>query len=143
MTDFEDVYARFRGKVMNYDIVELGEEVAFNYERELLMESISDFSDVCSKDLHDYDSDLEMFNVTLSEKEISILSLGMVQHFLEPYVYNTDALQNSISTKDFQFYSPANLLEKMTELLNETQKDLRRAINMYSFRNGNISGLNK
>lgn len=142
-TKFEEIYARYRGRVLNYDMLGLEELMAEEYEKNLLMLSISDFSDICLKDLSDFDDESCEFNVSLSDKEVNILSLGMVQHFLEPYVYNTDALQNSISTKDFTFYSPANLLEKMTDLLNETQKDLRRAINMYSFRNREISGLTK
>lgn len=56
-------------------------------------------------------------------------------------MYNTDALQNALNTKDFTLYSPANLLEKMTDLMNITSKRLKGEINLYSFRNGEISSL--
>ena len=46
-----------------------------------------------------------------------------------------------MNTKDFTLYSPANLLEKMTDLMNITSKRLKGEINLYSFRNGEISGL--
>lgn len=78
---------------------------------------------------------------TLTNREKDILALGMVLHFVEPYVYNTDALQNALNTKDFTLYSPANLLEKMTDLMNITRKRLKGEINLYSFRNGEISSL--
>lgn len=69
------------------------------------------------------------------------MALGMVLHFVEPFVYNTDALQNALNTKDFSLYSPANLLEKMTDLMTTTEHRLRGEINLYSFRNGEIAGL--
>ena len=91
--------------------------------------------------MNDREDDILSFAVTLTNREKDILALGMVLHFVEPYVYNTDALQNALNTKDFSLYSPANLLEKMTELMEMTEKRLRREINLYSFRNNEISGL--
>lgn len=140
-TTFEEVFSRFRSRVRNYDFLEFDDFTILQYQYSLLIQSIFDFSDICKTDIEDYDSELMVFNQKLTGKEINILSLGMMVHFLEPYVYNTDALQNAISTKDFSVYSPANLLEKMTELLKETKKELKKEINLYSFKNGEISDL--
>ena len=140
-TTFEEVFSRFRSRVRNYDFLEFDDFTILQYQYSLLIQSVFDFSDICKTDIEDYDSELMVFNQKLTGKEINILSLGMMVHFLEPYVYNTDALQNAISTKDFSVYSPANLLEKMTELLKETKKELKKEINLYSFKNGEISDL--
>lgn len=140
-TTFEEVFSRFRSRIRNYDFLEFDDFTILQYQYSLLIQSIFDFSDICKTDIEDYDSELMVFNQKLTGKEINILSLGMMVHFLEPYVYNTDALQNAISTKDFSVYSPANLLEKMTELLKETKKELKKEINLYSFKNGEISDL--
>ena len=140
-TTFEEVFSRFRSRIRNYDFLEFDDFTILQYQYSLLIQSIFDFSDICKTDIEDYDSELMVFNQKLTGKEINILSLGMMVHFLEPYVYNTDALQNAISTKDFSVYSPANLLEKMTELLKETKKELKKEVNLYSFKNGEISDL--
>lgn len=140
-TTFEEVFSRFRSRVRNYDFLEFDDFTILQYQYSLLIQSVFDFSDICKTDIENYDSELMVFNQKLTGKEINILSLGMMVHFLEPYVYNTDALQNAISTKDFSVYSPANLLEKMTELLKETKKELKKEINLYSFKNGEISDL--
>ena len=140
-TTFEEVYARYRARVRNYDFLEYISAVRDMYQYDLLMLSISDFEDICVQDLNDRDDEILTFNIELTNREKDILALGMVLHFVEPYVYNTDALQNAMSTKDFSLYSPANLLEKMTELMTTTEARFRREINLYSFRNGEISQL--
>lgn len=140
-TKFEEVYERYRARVRNYDFLNYNSAVRDGYQFDLLMLSISDFEDVCVQDLNNRDDEILAFNVDLTNREKDILALGMVLHFVEPYVYNTDALQNAMSTKDFSLYSPANLLEKMTDLMTATEARLRREINLYSFRNGEISRL--
>lgn len=140
-TKYEEVYERYRARVRNYDFLNYNSAVRDVYQFDLLMLSISDFEDVCVQDLNDRDDEVLAFNINLTNREKDILALGMVLHFVEPYVYNTDALQNAMSTKDFSLYSPANLLEKMTDLMTTTEARLRREINLYSFRNGEISRL--
>lgn len=140
-TTYEEVYERYRARVRNYDFLDYNSAVRDVYQHDLLMLSISDFEDICVQDLNDRDDEILTFNIDLTNREKDILALGMVLHFVEPYVYNTDALQNAMSTKDFSLYSPANLLEKMTELMTTTEARLRRGINLYSFRNGEISRL--
>ena len=140
-TMFEDVYERYRARVRNYDFLDYDSITRDAFQYDLLMMSISDFEDICQNDLNDREDELLMFNVNLTNREKDILALGMVLHFIEPYVYNTDSLQNALNTKDFSLYSPANLLEKMTDLMTTTEHRLKREINLYSFRNCSISSL--
>lgn len=140
-TKYEDIYERYRARVRNYDLLDYDSAVVNEIQLDLLNLSISDFEDVCVKDLSDRDDGLLLFNIDLSNREKDILALGMVLHFVEPYVYNTDSLRNALNTKDFSLYSPANLLEKMTELMTTTERRLKHEINLYSFRNGDISKL--
>ena len=91
------------------------------------------------QDLTDYDDELQQFNVTLTRKEQSILALSMIVHWLEPYVYNSDALKTAMSTKDFSFFSPAKLLEQMKDLLAQSQRKLTAEMNLYSFKSNSVS----
>lgn len=140
-TKYEEIFDRYRARVRNYDFLDYDAITRLEYQKDLLALAVSDFEDICKQDLNDREDDILSFTATLTNREKDILALGMVLHFVEPYVYNTDALQNALSTKDFSLYSPANLLEKMTELMEMTEKRLRREINLYSFRNNEISGL--
>ena len=140
-TKYEEVYARYRGQVRNYDFLDYDAVTRNAMQLDLMNMAISDFEDVCKQDLSDRDDELLAFNITLTNREKDILALGMIVHFLRQYVYNTDALQNGLNTKDFTLFSPANLLEKMTALLTTTERQQMKEINLYSFRNGEISGL--
>lgn len=142
-TSFESIYARCRGRIKDYDKEGYTDELFEQAERDLLTLAIDDFSDICVQDLNDYNDELKEFNIDLSRKEQNILSLGMIVHWIEPYIYNSDALRNAMSTKDFTFFSPANLLEKMTDLYKLSQESLRAEMNAYSFRMNNVSELNK
>ena len=142
-TSFESIYARCRGRIKDYDKEGYTDELFEQAERDLLTLAIDDFSDICVQDLNDYNDELKEFNIDLSRKEQNILSLGMIVHWIEPYIYNSDALRNAMSTKDFTFFSPANLLEKMTDLYKLSQESLRAEMNAYSFRMNDVSELNK
>ena len=142
-TSFESIYARCRGRIKDYDKEGYTDELFEQAERDLLTLAIDDFSDICVQDLNDYNEELKEFNIDLSRKEQNILSLGMIVHWIEPYIYNSDALRNAMSTKDFTFFSTANLLEKMTDLYKLSQENLRAEMNAYSFRMNDVSELNK
>ena len=129
-TTFESIYARCRGRIKDYDKEGYTDEMFAAVEK-----------DICAKDLTDYDEELEEFNITLSRKEQSILALSMIVHWLEPYVFNSDALKNVMSTKDFSMFSPAKLLEQMKDLLQYSERKLKAEMNGYSFRVNKVSEL--
>lgn len=140
-TSFENIYARCRTRIRDYDKEGYTDELFQQMERDLLDAAIDDFADICVQDLTNLDDELEQFNIELSRKEQSILALSMIVHWLEPYVYNSDALKNVMSTKDFSLFSPANLLEKMTDLLQMSNRRLSAEMNLYSFKVNNVSAL--
>ena len=140
-TPFEDIYARCRGRIRDYDKEGYTDELFAQAEQDLLEAAIDDFSDICVQDLTDYDAELQEFNIALSRKEQSILALSMIVHWLEPYVYNSDALKNAMSTKDFSMFSPAKLLEQMKDLLQQSERKLKAAMNGYSFRVNSVTAL--
>lgn len=140
-TPFENIYARCRGRIRDYDKESYTDEMFAQVEQDLLESAIDDFSDICGQDLADYDIELQQFNVELTRKEQSILALSMIVHWLEPYVYNSDALKNAMSTKDFSVFSPAKLLEQMRGLLQQSERKLKAEMNLYSFKSNDVAGL--
>jgi hypothetical protein len=69
----------------------------------------------------------------LTDEEIWITTSGMLLSWLNDKVYNLDNMKNRMSPKDFKVFSPANLLDKMTNLLERTRRDVRRESVGYSY----------
>ena len=140
-TSFDEIYKRFLAKIADYEMLEYGEATLEEYLLDLLTASIDDFSELCKQDISTADLSLSMFYVTLTQREKDILALGMVVHWIRPKVYNSDMLRNVLNTKDYSVYSPANLLEKMTDLLEKTETELDQKMKMYSYRNEDMASL--
>ena len=140
-TSYEEIYSRYRSRVKNYELLDYDSATQLALQKDLLDMAIDDFSEICKQDLSDRDNDLQAFNITLTNQEKKILSTSMILHYVEPHVYNTDAFRNAMSTKDFSFFSPANLLEQMHSLLDEITHKLQGEINLYSFRQADVSSL--
>lgn len=140
-TSYEEIYSRYRSRVKNYELLDYDSATQLAVQQDLLEMAIDDFSDICKQNLLDRDDDLASFNITLTNQEKKILSTSMILHYVEPHVYDTDAFRNAMSTKDFSFFSPANLLEQMHSLLDKLTHQLQGEINIYSFRQADISSL--
>jgi len=94
-TSFESIYARYRSRIRDYDFISYDEAMQDAVQRSLLENAIDDFSEFCSKDLTMDEDNVGHFKEELSRREQEILALGMICHWVEPFVYNTDALQNA------------------------------------------------
>lgn len=69
----------------------------------------------------------------LTDEEIWITTSGMLLSWLNDKVYNTELMKNRMSPKDFKVFSPADLLNKMTNILERTRRDVRRESLGYSY----------
>lgn len=69
----------------------------------------------------------------LTDGEIWITTSGMLLSWINDKVYNTELMKNRMSPKDFKVFSPANLLDRMTKLLERTRRDVRRESLEYSY----------
>ena len=65
----------------------------------------------------------------------------MVENWAKPKLYNSENFYNALGTKDFSFFSPANLLSQIRELYNLTRKNVKAMINEYSILNSQFSDL--
>lgn len=137
-TRYMDIYDCFLGKISDYDFIHLNEFTQCSLLYGYLKSAIADFEDICKKDLSDRDDDFGQFNVDLSAKEIEILATGMVVHWLEPRVLNTENLRNVLNTKDYSTFSPANLLEQMQAVLASMKKHFRYMLVRYSYLKSDI-----
>ena len=138
-TEFDTVYGAFLGKVSDYDLADMVEADAKAVMSDYLKQAIGKFSESCKKDLMAVTGD--SFDADLTYFEIDIISELMVEGWCKPRLYNLDLLRNKLSTKDFTTFSPANLLDKVREVYEQSHKRARSMINEYSYRENNIGEL--
>lgn len=105
-----------------------------------LYAAMNDFQRVCVIDLP-YDERTMMFEVELGHEEKEILALGVATYWLQSRAKNEDVLHNRLYTKDYNFFSPANLLREINNLLELTEKKFRQSIVEYSYMHSDLANL--
>jgi len=75
------------------------------------------------------------FNETLDNEEIWILAWGMIVAFRQKILNNHNNMKNKMSSKDYNVFSPANLLDKLNILSKEAHIQIRNLRVSYSFGN--------
>lgn len=121
-TTFDSIYDRFLSKINDYELAELVDGDLETQLLKYLKGAISDFK-YCVKDLSDRNEETAEFSVTLTDTEQEILAKFMLVHWINPYVFRQENLRNALSSKDFNIYSPANLLDKLIDTRKEVVND--------------------
>jgi hypothetical protein len=80
------------------------------------------------------------YNEDLDDQEQWIIAYGMILSWVSHILFSEKKMKDRLTTKDYNSHSPANLLEKITELKNTAKIELRDLKNDYSF--DNFTGFN-
>ena len=136
-TRYSDVYSWFLDKVTAYSLTMFEDteknEIVYGYMRS----ACAKFK-CCVIDLSDRNNDSQEFNNELDDEILDILSETMVVSWLQPKLNNEENLVNSLSTKDYSLYSPANLISKITEVFKLAKKNSSSMIGNYSFSHSSL-----
>lgn len=138
-TAFTDIYSSFLDKVNDYDLADMVQADAQEFMRGLLNQAVIRFLESCKKDLTQTDN--SGFTEDLDLMEIDILTEGMIEAWLKPIRNNLDLLRNSLSTKDFTTFSPANLLDKVNNTFTMVHANFLSRIKEYSFIRNDVGDL--
>lgn len=145
---YDEFVGAFLDKISEYKLLSLDESdreaVADRYLKKAL--SNSTFRKVCPYDfLSNADDEIRIFVIDIDENVlyeiIDIVSDGMICHWLKPYVYQQENLQNVMNTRDFTMYSPAELLLRIGNAYSKAQKDYTQGIREYSYNHGDLTSL--
>lgn len=141
MTDFSEIYNRAIFRISNYDFLTIDtnkrEEILYNY----LLSAQVDFKHACPINLTDADINNGRYNNTLDDEIIEILALGVAYYWVSSKALNSELLHNTLTSKDCNTYSPANLLKEVQTLRTSLKKEFNGKIKTYSFRNSDIDTL--
>lgn len=132
-TQYQVLYDSVLSKIKDYDFFKLSEsqvnEILFDYIRPAIVRFTS-----CKNDLSDRDDVEQCFNFELTDNEIEILSDFMVVEYIDAnYIRVPSAMKQILSNKDFNTYSPANLLDKISSIRITYLKEAQQLMRDYSY----------
>ena len=140
-TSFVDIYDRAIFRFSDYDFMRVDIQAREDILEKYLFSAIADFSRVCKSGTLDYDLDEKSFINTLDDEMIEILSLGLDYYWFSSKVQNSELLRNSMSTKDYTFFSPANLMRELRNVRNDLKNEFKSAVTIYGYNHGDFAAL--
>ena len=141
MTDYKEIFDNFKDKITDYDLPLYTDDIQYEILCSILRKACAKFGRICKSDLSTRDDEVMSFGCDLKIEEIDILTEWMVYEWLTPYLNNIENLRNQLNTKDFSFFSPANLLEKISNTYELARKHAKSLTNEYSFAYADMSEL--
>lgn len=140
-TPFTDIYARAIFRFADYEFLKQDIETREGVLEKYLISAKTEFQRVCKTDLGDYDLELKQFNQTLDDEVIEILSLGIAFYWLSYKALNSELLKNVLNSKDYYYYSPANLLKEIQTLRKTLRSEFNSKMRQHSYNENTISTL--
>lgn len=136
----------FLSKISEFDFIQLEEKTRTAIVDGYMKRALSAFQKNCKYDLFTTGDDIaRVFTVDIPDADIDelvdIVSEGMLVQWLKPFVYKQELLENTLNTRDYSTYSPAELLMRVGNAYNKAQKDYTQKIREYSFNHGDLTGL--
>lgn len=140
-TPFTDIYARAIFRFADYKFLEQDKDIREGVLEKYLISAKTEFQRICKIDLDDYDLELKQFNNDLGDEEIEILALGVAFYWLSYKTMNSELLRNVLNSKDYYYYSPANLLKEIQTLRKTLRNEFNSRMRQYSYFDNSLSTL--
>jgi hypothetical protein len=140
-TPYSVVYNSFLDKVSDTDLLALTttntELIILGY----MNRTCTKFERICVFNLSDRDDTTRQFSDDLTDEDIDIISEGMLVEWYKPKLHFNENLKNVLNTKDYNQYSPANLLKEIRESYKSAKNNFESMVNKYSYVHGAIEDL--
>ena len=132
-TEYSVLYDSVLSKIKDYDFLKLDESQVYTILFDYIRPAVVRFRS-CKQDLSNRDDEAGVFNVSLTDPEIEILSNYMVVEYLDAnYIRVPTAMKQVLNNKDFNAFSPANLLDKISGVRNHYIEETKQLMRDYSY----------
>lgn len=142
---FDVIEGAFLSKITEFELIQLPEENRTAIVDGYRTRAVAAFKKICKYDLSMCDELIREYTADFAESDIDeiveIISEGMVVQWMKPYAYQQENLQNAINTRDYQTYSPAELLTRIGNAYKKAQHDYTQMIREYSYVHGDLTEL--
>lgn len=140
-TPFADIYARAIFRFADHEFLKQDIATREGVLEKHLFSAKTDFQRICKVDLGSYDMELKQFNETLDDEAVEVLALGIAFYWLSYKSLNSELLKNVLNSRDYYYYSPANLLKEIQVLRKTLRGEFNRKMRQYSYHDNDISNL--
>lgn len=133
-TSYEIVYDRFVQKITDFNILDLDDYSLDNMLHGWLKSAIVR-TRKCEHDLSLRDDETQEFTEDLSDLEIELLALGMVDAWVTPMLNSTELTLQFLGGKEEKFYSQSQQLAELRNIKKENSLEMNRLHNYYTYTN--------
>ena len=133
-TPYEKVYNRFLQKISDFNLAE-ADDYSFDEMMNGWLNSAAIRVRKCQHDLSKRDDELQEFEEDLSDLEIELLALGMVDAWVTPMLNSTELTLQFIGGKEEKYYSQSQMLSELRNLKKENSLEMNRLHNYYTYTN--------
>ena len=136
----------FLAKISEFEFLQLPTADRTDLIDGYMKRAIAEFKHICIYDLmYAMNDETRELSIDIKDDDIdeivNIVSEGMVVQWLKPYIYRQELLENTLNTKDFTTYSPAELLMRVGNAYKDSQKDYLQMTREYSYNHGDLTDL--
>jgi len=138
-TTYAEIYDLFLIQIKDWKLVQLYATSPTDfatYLKGFLILAVPSFSDFCSQSLARNDTTVT-FTETLTDVNKEILSLLMVEKWLEKEIQDIRQMALHVQDKDFKTYSEAQNLKEKSEYLSMTREKISQKITEQAWLNNN------
>ena len=133
-TPYEKIYNRFLQKISDFNLAEV-DDYSFDEMMNSWLNSAVIRVRKCQHDLSKRDDELQEFEEDLSDLEIELLALGMVDAWVTPMLNSTELTLQFIGGKEEKYYSQSQMLAELRNLKKENSLEMNRLHNYYTYTN--------
>lgn len=133
-TPYEKIYNRFSQKITDFNLMEIDDYTLDEMLQGWLNSSIVRIRK-CGHDLSLRDDSAQEFQEDLSDLEIELLALGMVDAWVSPMLNSTELTLQFIGGKEEKYYSQSQQLAALQNLKKENLLEMNRLHNYYTYTN--------
>lgn len=141
-TSFQTIYDSFLSLITDDMYMEWGEEETYADLKNMFISAMSKFEFPRFKlyDFVEMDQEGDHFNFALTREEINIFAHLMVVEWLNRQLASVDITRQAYSSRDFEFTSQANHLDKLIKLKESFVREATRLQRLYTRRKLDSSG---
>lgn len=133
-TPYEKIYNRFSQKITDFNLSEIDD---YSLEEMLLgwLNSSIVRMRKCQHDLSLRNDEAQEFKENLSDLEIELLAMGMLDAWISQYLNSTENVLQFIGGKEEKFYAQSSHIAEIRSIKDENLREMNRLHNYYTYTN--------
>lgn len=135
-TTFDAIEERALNRVLDFDIPMMSEDMSNRILDSYLQSAETYISEIYEDIDFSKNVDSREYSNTLENIVIEMLTVGILYFWILPKLLNTQHLKNNLSTSEYNLYSPANLLDKLQNVVEMLDTKFERLLTDYGFNHG-------